>query len=136
MFNGCTSLQSINVSSFSVSTYSSLNGMFANCTSLTDLNLSNWNVYNASFGMGEKGMFYNCAELKNFKAPKSINSNIDFSTCPKLTRDSLLSIINNLVSWAGTSSAGSLTLTLGETNLAKLTASDKAKVTNKGWSLK
>ena len=130
MFYGCTNLTSIKMGYGKVD---ELRETFANCTSLTDLDLSSYNVYNVN---DYRETFYNCSKLTNFKAPKEINGNIDFSYCPKLTRDSLLSIINNLFSWAGTSYAGHLILTLGETNLAKLTASDKAKVTNKGWNLK
>jgi hypothetical protein len=54
---------------------------------------------------------------------------IDFSKCTKLTHDSLMSIINHLKDGA------SNTLTLGATNLAKLTDAEKAIATTKGWTL-
>jgi hypothetical protein len=54
---------------------------------------------------------------------------IDFSKCTKLTHDSLMSIINHLKDGV------SNTLTLGATNLAKLTDAEKAIATQKGWTL-
>ena len=47
-----------------------------------------------------------------------------------LTHDSLMSIINNLATVTTTQ-----TLTLGSTNLAKLSSEEKAIATNKGWTL-
>ena len=44
--------------------------------------------------------------------------------------DSLMSIINNLATVTTTQ-----TLTLGSTNLAKLSSEEKAIATNKGWTL-
>ena len=55
------------------------------------------------------------------------------SSCTKLTHDSLLSIINALKDYSGTTTAQ--TVTLGATNLAKLTDAEKATATEKGWTL-
>jgi surface protein len=101
--------------------------MFQYCPLLTDLNLSSFdmskttNVYN---------MFYSCSKLTNLDAPKNISASISFSSCTKLTHDSLMSIINNLATVTS-----SKTLTLGATNLAKLSEEEKAIATNKGWTL-
>jgi len=58
---------------------------------------------------------------------------MDLSGCPKLTRESILSVLNALGNKNGLS--GTWKLTLGATNLAKLTESDKAIATGKGWTL-
>ena len=53
---------------------------------------------------------------------------IDAST--KFTREALVEIIGNLAEVTSTQ-----TLTMGSTNLAKLTDDDKAVATGKGWTL-
>jgi hypothetical protein len=69
--------------------------------------------------------------LGYFNAPKNINISLNFSYCAYLTHDSLMSIINNLATVTSTK-----TLTLGTTNLAKLSDEEKAIATNKGWTVK
>ena len=58
------------------------------------------------------------------------SASLSFSTNPKLTKESLLSILNNLPTISSTK-----TVTLGSTNLAKLTASDIKIATDKGWTV-
>jgi hypothetical protein len=55
------------------------------------------------------------------------------SSCTKLNHDSLMSIINCLKDYSG--SGSTYTVTLGTTNLAKLTDAEKAIATEKGWTL-
>lgn len=57
------------------------------------------------------------------------------SPCSKLTHESLMSIINCLVDKTTDTSGTTWTVTLGSTNLAKLTDSEKAIATQKGWTL-
>ena len=57
-----------------------------------------------------------------------VNFNISSSTL--FTREALVEILNNLATVTSTK-----TLTMGSTNLAKLTDEDKAIATNKGWTL-
>lgn len=108
MFNGCTSLSSLTINGrwASVSqTYT----MFAGCSSLTDLNGS--------------AIWY---------------ASVDLSPCP-LTEASLVNMLNWLNDFTSPSSREMEeyqgTLTLGPTNLAKLTDEQKAIATNKGWTL-
>lgn len=61
----------------------------------------------------------------------NINTNLDISPSTKFTREALLEIIGNLKA----QTSGSKKLTMGSTNLAKLTDEDKAIATNKGWTL-
>lgn len=54
----------------------------------------------------------------------------DISSSTNFTREALVEILNNLATVTSTQ-----TLTMGATNLAKLTDQDKAIATNKGWTL-
>lgn len=74
--------------------------------------------------------FTGCSALVNITIDGEIGKAIDFSACKKLSHDSLMSIINHLRTLTST-----LTLTLGSTNLAKLTDTEKAIATEKGWTL-
>ncbi|MBQ9096942.1 MAG: hypothetical protein IJY55_00920, partial [Clostridia bacterium] len=60
-------------------------------------------------------------------------TNFNISRHNNLTFDSLVSIILALKDYSGTSTTK--TVTLGATNLAKLTDSEKAIATQKGWTL-
>ena len=75
-----------------------------------------------------------CVALTNIVIEGSIGQDgFNVSSCTKLTHDSLLSIINALKDYSGTTTAK--TVTLGATNLAKLTDAEKATATEKGWTL-
>jgi surface protein len=156
MFRGCTELTTIgNVSNWDTSSLTNIYNMFYNCYGLTSLDLSGWdtsevtdmtemfyNCYNlitldlSDWDMGKVtstysyNMFYGCTSLTNLQAPKNIKCNISFGNCKNLTHDSLMSIINNLAT-----TTLSRKLTLGSTNLAKLSEEEKAIATNKGWTL-
>ena len=56
---------------------------------------------------------------------------VDLSSATKLTKESLLNVINEAADVTSTPR----TLTFGATNLAKLTDEEKALATNKGWTL-
>ena len=113
-------LISFNDTSNIVSTYS----MFYNCTNLKtipQLDVSKVTVTSR--------MFNNCKALEEIHMiGMKVSFDIHFST--KFTREALVEILNNLAAVTSTQ-----TLTMGETNLAKLTAEDKAIATNKGWTL-
>ena len=66
----------------------------------------------------------------------TININgFDFHWSTKLSHDSLMSIINALQDKTTDTSGTSWVVTLGTENLAKLSDSQKAIATQKGWSL-
>ena len=74
-----------------------------------------------------------CTSLKNIQIEgKMGGGNISFSQSP-LTPESMKSIINSLYDYSGTGTT--YTLTLGTTNLAKLSDGEKAVATQKGWTL-
>lgn len=72
--------------------------------------------------------FTNCTSLVYLEL-KGANKSFSVSSSP-LNKNSLLYILNNLQSVEEMQ-----TLTLGETNLAKLSEEEKAIATNKGWTL-
>ena len=78
--------------------------------------------------------FFNCAKLENIMIEGKIGRNgFNVSWSVNLTHDSLMSIINALQDKIGTGTAW--TITLGTANLAKLTDTEKAIATQKGWTL-
>ncbi len=77
--------------------------------------------------------FSGLSALENIVVEGVIGNTISFATSSKLTHDSLMSIINALKDYSGSTST--YTCTLGTTNLAKLTDTEKAIATEKGWTL-
>ena len=123
MFYKCSSLTTVPL--FDTKNVKNMSYMFIGCSSLTTVPLfDTTNVTN----MGS--MFYNCSSLEQIHMI-NINANLDISSSRKFTREALLEIIGNLKA----QTSGTKTLTIGSTNLAKLTDEDKAIATNKGWTL-
>ena len=122
MFNGCSSLTSVPL--FDTSNVTNMNNMFNGCSSLTSVPLFDTsNVTNMS------NMFYGCSNLETIHMKNiGVSLNIHYST--KFTREALVEIIGNLKTVTSTK-----TLTMGSTNLAKLTDEDKSVATSKGWTL-
>lgn len=71
--------------------------------------------------------------LKEIRFEGVIAGNISFINSQQLTIDSIKNIISCLKDY--TEAGTTQTLTLGETNLAKLTDEEKAIATQKGWTL-
>ena len=122
MFYQCQNLAS--VPAFNTSKVTDMRMMFYFCLSLTSVP-----AFDVSNVTNMTSMFYACT---NIEAIHIINISADFDvhSCTKLTREALLEIIGNLKTVTSTK-----TLTMGTTNLAKLTEEDKAIATNKGWTL-
>lgn len=103
---------------------------FQSCNRLKDVSLIDLtNCVNAS------NAFAGCVSLENLKGFPGLARNLDLSSSPKLTHESLMNVMNNLADVKSVS-YGPVTLTLGETNLAKLTDDEKKIATDKGWTLK
>ena len=131
MFQYCESLTSIDLNGWNTSKVTDMGYMFQYCESLTTLDLSGFDASKVTSSSGLK--FFgssNMPQLTDFKAPKNMGANLDFSKCTNLTHDSLMSIINNLATVTSTKK-----LILGATNLAKLTDEEKAIATNRGWTI-
>ena len=78
--------------------------------------------------------FTNASNLQNLTIEGVIAGNyFGFSTAPKVSHDSLMSVINHLKDYSGTGTTK--TITFGATNLAKLTDTEKAIATQKGWTI-
>lgn len=83
------------------------------CTNVTNMN----------------NMFASCSSLKSILMT-NIGVSLNISSSTLFDREDLVLILNNLKTVTTTK-----TLTMGATNLAKLTDEDKAIATNKGWTL-
>ena len=95
--------------------------MFGGCRKLTTIP-----AFDVSKVTNMDYMFNGCTNLKSILIT-NIGANLDISASTKFEKADLLVILNNLKTVTSTK-----TLTMGETNLAKLTEEDKAIATNKG----
>lgn len=74
--------------------------------------------------------FYGTNNIENFGGMAGLAIDFDFSAMTKLTKQSLINIMNE----AATVTGGQV-LTFGSVNLSKLTDQEKGIATNKGWTL-
>ena len=101
-----------------------MNNMFSSCNKLITVPaLDVTNVTQMS------NMFKDCSSLKSILMT-NIGANLNIGASTVFERSDLLVILNNLKTVTE-----ARTLTMGATNLAKLTEEDKAIATNKGWTL-
>ena len=151
MFYSCKSLNSLNLSNFDTSKVTNMSYMFHSCWAITNINISNFNTSNVT-NMGNmifysynlktvngtidmqnvtnaRDMLEYCSALEEVHI-HNLGIDLKLSNSPKLTHDCLVELINNLQTVTSTK-----TLTLGSTNLAKLTDEEKQVATNKGWTL-
>ena len=123
MFYNCNKLIAIPL--FDTSHVTNMHGMFEQCNYLSEVpQLDTSNVTDMNY------MFTGCSNLKTIHMI-NINASLYIGASTKFTREALLEIIGNLKA----QTSGTKTLTMGSTNLAKLTEEDKAIATNKGWTL-
>ena len=129
MFINCSDLMSI--PAFDTSNGTNFNCMFVFCDSLVTISQLNFTKATTSYALSD--IFYACGSLINLNIAGTINAtglNVQYSP---LSHDSLMSIINALADKIGVS--GTWKVTLGATNLAKLTAEEIAIAEGKGWTL-
>ena len=144
MFGSCTNLTTI--PQLDTSNVTIMDYTFYNCSKLTTIPQLN----------GEKltdvaSAFNSCNSLENFNGlinlgqaystSTSANSNyynLNLSSSTKLTEQSIINILNNLYDIA-TKGCNTQTVTLGATNLAKLTSTEGqqalASAQSKGWNI-
>ena len=118
-FSVCTNLTTVPL--LDTSNVENMSFMFSGCTSLTTIP-----AFDASKVTHMVTMFDGCTNLKSILMT-NIGINLNISASTKFERSDLLTILNNLKTVTETQ-----TLTMGETNLAKLTDEDKAIAINKG----
>ena len=126
MFYNCTSLTTI--PQFNTSSLYSANLMLAGCSKLVSVPLMD-------FGKAEqlRSMLLGCSELTDLKGFTNLSVNLDLSSSRKLTAESLMNVINQAADLSNT--GGTATLTLGTTNISKLTEEQIAIATSKGWTI-
>lgn len=131
-------LQSPNVSQFNavwetdeiVSVTDLFCGTYGMITSLKTFNLTSCGeTIFSDYFFGTVGNTQN-KNLTNFECCGTQNYNLNVSICPNLSKENLLNIIDCLCTTTKT-----LTLSLGSTNLAKLTPSEIKIATDKGWTV-
>ena len=153
---GCRSLREIDLSVFDTSNWTVINiyAMVRDCYSLEEVDLSSWDISNFAItdtrycftndfvlktailqeslfsnSSNVNGTFNDCRSLVNVSGFR-LFLNHSYSNCIRLTRQSLLNILNALPAVSVTR-----TLTLGQTNKLKLTAEEIAIATQKGWTV-
>ena len=125
MFYSCSKLS--NIPQLNTSNVTSMNSMFSSCSRLTTIpQLDTSNVTSMN------NMFSYCGSLTTIHMI-NMKVNFDISSSTKFTREALVEIINNCYDLTTLNKTASLTM--GPTNLAKLTDEDKLIATNKGRTL-
>ena len=120
-FQDCFNLLSAIVSS----NVPSLSATFYRCNKLVETTL------NRAVITFDTDVFGICSAMTTFNTVLGFNpTDLNLSTCTELTSTSMVSMFNNLATIGTTK-----TITLGATNLAKLSVEQKAIATGKGWTL-
>ena len=138
MFFYCYALKTI--PQLDTSKVTTMNQMFYGCAELESLpkfNASKVKDVSSFFGYSTISKLLHVGGFENLGMEKSVSgttSSTFLSSCPNLTKESILNVLNGLYDRA---SAGYsvLGLRLGSAHLAKLTDDEKAIATNKGWTL-
>jgi hypothetical protein len=125
MFESCKALTSI--PQIDTSNGTDFGFMFAYCNLLTSVP-----QLDVSSGTNFGAMFSFTRSLTDFGGLLNVKFSFDLGVCQSLTHDSLLNVLNGLYDLTGNTSQK---LTLGSSNLAKLTDEEKAIATNKNWTL-
>lgn len=139
-FSNCNNLSEI--PNLNISNVTDITRTFSGCSKLTTVPELNCEKVNSS-----NNTFSACSSLTNLGGLLNIGQNyplnstannynltISLVTSPKLTHDSLMNVINKVYDIA-TKGVATQKITIGNTNIAKLTAEEIAIATNKGWSI-
>ena len=123
MFQNCIALKSIEIPSGTTGIGGSC---FQGCRTLSTVSIP------ASVTAISSTAFLICSSLKNITLGNGFLATVKFSASTRFTADDMVSMFNSL----GTVPSGETrTFTLGATNLNKLTSTQKAIATDKGWTL-
>ena len=132
IFEDCTNLQEVR---FADGTDTIGYTLFRNCTKLKTVYLpSSITTANSSSltNSGSSNIFYGCTALEDVQLGQDWNMSLRITVSTNITVDSMVAMFNSLKDLTGTTAK---TLTLGSTNLAKLTNEQKAIAINKNWTL-
>ena len=153
MFSGCYNLKKVTLTGFDTSECVSFSRMFLSCYKLETLPIS----FDTSNGTDVSYMFYGCqklvsipsldlssadntktsymfdgcSNLEHIGITGTIGVSLDLKNCSKLSHDTLVAILNALVP----KTSGTWKLTIGSTNIAKLTQEELDIATTKGWQV-
>lgn len=152
MFAKCVNLESLDITPLgsignsTSSTNTSPYAMFNECTNLKTLNMNVDLGY--IYASNQNNCFYVafnlCSNLENltfgYNYGKSFSSNItyagiDFSSCSKLTHDSIMSIFNGLYDITSKGYANGPVIKFHADALARVSASEIQIATDKGWRI-
>ena len=89
LFFGCSSLKSIDLSSFNTTNVKNMSGMFSYCHSLNSIDLSLFNTTNVK---NMSGMFCDCSSLKSIDLSSFNTNNVNDMSCMFFDCSSLKSI--------------------------------------------
>jgi len=125
----CTSLQSLDLSGWNTAAVTTMANAWAYCTSLQSLDLSGWNTAAVTT---MASALYLARSLRILVSPMHLRVSHDLSSSTAYS-------VSTLVAWIAAledlTEYPAQTLTLGATNLAKLSTAQKAVATAKNWTL-
>ena len=132
MFGWCTNIVSLDLSHFNVSNVTDMRNMFGWCLNLKSLNISNWNMSKVTnvYQMFDATSLIETIVCDGLQLPDINMSYISLNSCPKLTVDSIVGLLNALPQ-----STHNYSFQIGQTNIDKLSEEQKAIATNKNWRL-
>ena len=135
-FQGCYSLTGVTLDGAKPK---DIGYLFSGDSNLTDIGeIDCLNIGAGYISVTTTDAFYGCTSLTNFGGLKNMKYSYVLSPCTAITETSLVNVLNGLYDFTGNGlNPGSAqgTLTLGTTNINKLTDEQKAIATNKGWTL-
>ena len=134
MFDKCSNLNHCKILESETCIYA---GLFNNCKNLISVELpaaitKDTNKALTTSITSNNYFLSGCNNLESITVGEGWNMSMRLDVTANLTVDSMVGIFNNLKDLTGETAK---TLTLGSTNLAKLTDEQKAIATNKNWTL-
>lgn len=132
MFGWCENIVSLDLSHFNTSQVTDMSTMFNWCRKLISLNISNWNMSKVTnvYQMFDATSLIETIVCDGLQLPDIDLSYISLNSCPKLTVDSIVGLLNALPQ-----STHNYSFQIGQTNIDKLSEEQKAIATNKNWRL-
>lgn len=125
--SGITHIGEVNVSSAS-----SIGSLFGFCIDIETIDkITGLTASHTTDG----AVFTQCSNLTNVRFEGELGGDLRIQWSTKLTRESLLSLLQVLCDYSEDTSGTAHTITLGETNKAKLTEEELNIAINKGWGV-